>query len=72
MRVARLAGCGLRPFRGGSPTGCAEHGLAAPDIYAADHAQGFLILEDLGDDLVRPMCWKMAAMTKRSFMRPWP
>ena len=27
------------------------HGLAAPDIYAADHAQGFVILEDLGDAL---------------------
>src|SRR5476649_301556 len=27
------------------------HGLAAPDIYAADHANGFVILEDLGDAL---------------------
>jgi len=27
------------------------HGLAAPDIYEADTAQGFVILEDLGDAL---------------------
>ena len=28
-----------------------SHGLAAPDIYDADHKQGFVILEDLGDTL---------------------
>ncbi|MEX0337945.1 MAG: aminoglycoside phosphotransferase family protein [Arenibacterium sp.] len=27
------------------------HGLSAPEIYDADEAHGFLILEDLGDDL---------------------
>lgn len=26
-------------------------GLSAPEIFAADHARGFLLLEDLGDDL---------------------
>jgi hypothetical protein len=32
-------------------------GLAAPDILAADEAQGFLLLEDLGDDLfTRVLC----------------
>ncbi len=28
-----------------------DQGLSAPRIYAADEAQGFLLLEDLGDDL---------------------
>lgn len=48
--LARLAGadCGrfvaaARYLRG--------RGLAAPDVYAADTAHGFLLLEDLGDDL---------------------
>jgi aminoglycoside/choline kinase family phosphotransferase len=48
--VARLAGADCARFV------AAAHylrgfGLAAPDIYAADPAQGFLLLEDLGDDL---------------------
>jgi aminoglycoside/choline kinase family phosphotransferase len=48
--VARLAGADTRRF-----AAVAEHlrhrGLAAPQIHAADHAQGFVVLEDFGDTL---------------------
>ena len=48
--LARLAGADCGRF-----VAAARHlrrsGLAAPDIYSADLSQGFLILEDLGDDL---------------------
>ena len=48
--VARLAGADCARF-----AAVAEylrgHGLAAPEIHAADHASGFAILEDLGDAL---------------------
>ena len=48
--MARLAGADCARF-----AAAAEYlrglGLAAPDILAADHAQGFAILEDLGDAL---------------------
>ena len=48
--VARLAGADCARF-----AAVAEylrgHGLAAPQVHAADHAQGFAILEDLGDAL---------------------
>ncbi len=48
--VARLAGADCARF-----AAVAEHlrgqGLSAPEIYAADHPNGFVILEDLGDDL---------------------
>jgi aminoglycoside/choline kinase family phosphotransferase len=45
--LARLAGADCARFVAASRylRGC---GLAAPDIYAADMAQGFLLLEDLG------------------------
>jgi aminoglycoside/choline kinase family phosphotransferase len=48
--LARLAGADCARFVAASRylRGC---GLAAPDIYAADIAQGFLLLEDLGVDL---------------------
>ena len=48
--VARLAGADCARFAAvaGYLRG---HGLAAPQIHAADHAQGFVILEDLGDAL---------------------
>jgi len=48
--LARLAGADCARF-----VAAAQHlrkmGLAAPDIYAADTARGFLLIEDLGDDL---------------------
>ncbi len=48
--VARLAGADTARF-----TAVANHlrglGLSAPEIYAADHSQGFVLIEDLGDDL---------------------
>ena len=48
--VARLAGANCERF-----VAAAEYlqacGLAAPDIYAADTENGFLLLEDLGDNL---------------------
>jgi N-acetylmuramate 1-kinase len=48
--VARLAGADCARFA--AVAGWLRgHGLAAPDIYAADHGQGFVILEDLGDAL---------------------
>ncbi len=43
-------GGGLRPLRGASAW-LRGHGLAAPEIHAADCANGFVILEDLGDAL---------------------
>ncbi len=48
--VARLAGADCARFVAAA-NWLRGHGLAAPDIYAADHAHGFLILEDLGDAL---------------------
>ena len=48
--VARLAGADCARFAAASAW-LRAHGLAAPDIYAADCAGGFLILEDLGDAL---------------------
>jgi N-acetylmuramate 1-kinase len=48
--VARLAGADCARFAAAA-TWLRGHGLAAPDIYAADHANGFVILEDLGDTL---------------------
>jgi aminoglycoside/choline kinase family phosphotransferase len=48
--VARLAGADCARFAAAAAW-LRSHGLAAPDIYDADHAQGFVILEDLGDDL---------------------
>jgi aminoglycoside/choline kinase family phosphotransferase len=48
--VARLAGADCRRF-----AAVANHlrarDLSAPDILAADYAQGLLVIEDLGDDL---------------------
>src|SRR6266702_784906 len=48
--VARLAGADCARFIAAAHW-LRGHGLAAPDIYAADHAHGFVILEDLGDAL---------------------
>jgi N-acetylmuramate 1-kinase len=48
--VARLAGADCARFTAAA-TWLRGHGLAAPDIYAADYAGGFVILEDLGDAL---------------------
>jgi aminoglycoside/choline kinase family phosphotransferase len=48
--VARLAGADCARFAAAADW-LRGHGLAAPQIHAADHAQGFLILEDLGDAL---------------------
>ncbi|HVW75304.1 MAG TPA: phosphotransferase [Rhizomicrobium sp.] len=48
--VARLAGADCARFAAAARW-LRAHGLAAPDVYAADHGQGFVILEDLGDTL---------------------
>lgn len=48
--VARLAGADCARFAAAAAW-LRAHGLAAPEIYAADHRQGFVILEDLGDAL---------------------
>jgi N-acetylmuramate 1-kinase len=48
--VARLAGADCARFAAAAAW-LRGHGLAAPDIYAADHTNGFVILEDLGDAL---------------------
>jgi aminoglycoside/choline kinase family phosphotransferase len=48
--VARLAGADCARFAAAAAW-LRGHGLAAPDIYAADHGEGFVILEDLGDAL---------------------
>lgn len=48
--VARLAGADCARFVAAAQW-LRAHGLAAPDIYEADPAQGFVILEDLGDAL---------------------
>ncbi len=49
--VARLAGSNLVAFAGLADALC-ERGLSAPTILASDIEQGFLLLEDLGDDLI--------------------
>ncbi|HSS12448.1 MAG TPA: phosphotransferase [Rhizomicrobium sp.] len=48
--VARLAGADCARFAAAAGW-LRAHGLAAPDVYAADAVQGFVILEDLGDAL---------------------
>jgi aminoglycoside/choline kinase family phosphotransferase len=48
--VARLAGADCARFAAVADY-LRRHGLAAPEIHAADHANGFAILEDLGDAL---------------------
>jgi aminoglycoside/choline kinase family phosphotransferase len=48
--LARLAGADCTRFVAAARY-LREQGLAAPEIYAADTANGFLLLEDLGDDL---------------------
>jgi hypothetical protein len=48
--VSRLAGADCARFAAASAW-LRGHGLAAPEIYAADCANGFLIIEDLGDAL---------------------
>ena len=48
--VARLAGADCRRFAAVANY-LRARGLSAPDILAADYAQGLLVIEDLGDDL---------------------
>ena len=48
--LARLAGADCARFVAASEW-LRGHGLAAPEIHAIDAANGFVILEDLGDDL---------------------
>jgi len=48
--LARLAGADCARFIAAAQW-LRAHGLAAPEIYEADPAQGFVILEDLGDAL---------------------
>ena len=50
LAVARLAGADCARSTAASAW-LRGHGLAAPEIYAADYADGFGILEDLGDAL---------------------
>lgn len=49
--LARLAGPNLTAFAGLSDA-LTQRGFAAPRILASDIPEGFLLLEDLGDDLV--------------------
>src|SRR5690242_10661948 len=48
--LARLAGADCSRFVAAAGY-LRGRGLAAPEIYAADTGRGFLLLEDLGDDL---------------------
>lgn len=48
--MARLAGPNLNAFLAVADTARAA-GLSTPEIYAADPASGFALIEDLGDDL---------------------
>ena len=48
--VARLAGADCRRFAAVAQY-LRARGLSAPDVLAADYAQGLVVLEDLGDDL---------------------
>lgn len=48
--VARLAGADCARFAAASAW-LRDHGLAAPEVHAADYTNGFLIIEDLGDAL---------------------
>jgi len=48
--LARLAGADCARFVAAADY-LRKRGLAAPEVYAADAADGFLLLEDLGDDL---------------------
>jgi len=48
--VARLAGADCARFAAAAAW-LRGHGLAAPQVHACDSRQGFVILEDLGDDL---------------------
>jgi aminoglycoside/choline kinase family phosphotransferase len=48
--LARLAGADCRRFAAAADY-LRRAGLSAPDIYAADYAQGLLLLEDFGDAL---------------------
>ena len=48
--IARLAGADVGRFIAASNF-LREQGLTAPEIYAADTAQGFALIEDLGHDL---------------------
>ena len=48
--VARLAGADCRRFAAAAEF-LRARGLGAPEIYAADHRQGLMLLEDLGDTL---------------------
>lgn len=48
--LARLAGANCARFVAAANY-LRERGLAAPEIYAADTVQGFVLLEDFGDDL---------------------
>src|SRR6202012_3721182 len=48
--IARLAGADVGRFVAASNYLRAQ-GLTAPEIYAADTAQGFALIEDLGNDL---------------------
>jgi len=49
--LARLAGSNLAAFAGLANALC-ERGFSAPRILASDFEHGFLVLEDLGDDLI--------------------
>ncbi|MGB8363212.1 MAG: aminoglycoside phosphotransferase family protein [Rhizomicrobium sp.] len=48
--IARLAGADCGRFMAAAEY-LRERGLSAPAIFAADTAQGFVLMEDLGDDL---------------------
>jgi aminoglycoside/choline kinase family phosphotransferase len=58
--VARLAGADCRRFAAAADF-LRARGLAAPEIYAADHRQGLMLLEDLGDTLFTDVVARGAA-----------
>ena len=48
-----------------------EAGLSAPEIIAQDEENGFLLLEDLGDDTFTKVLEARAATRRRSMPRRW-
>lgn len=60
--MARLAGPNLNAFTSLSKALRAT-GLSAPEVYAADPAAGFALLEDLGDDLFARVAGKVEEET---------
>ena len=72
--VARLAGADCARFVAVVELS-ARTGSGAPEIYAADPAQGFVLIWKIWAMRCSPMCWRMAAMSGSCMKRPpkfWP